>query len=350
MRNKIVYFGSYHPKYSRNILTKKAFTSLGFRVIDCQDSTGGLSHYFRLIKRYLKIQKDSDVIFIGVLGHYDLPIAWFLAKIFKKSTIFDCFYSLYDTYVSDRKTTNAFSLNALRFYLYDWISVRLADKVILDTKENIDYFVKTFKISKTKFAEVPVTADPDVFKYAPKKNNRIFAIGFYGSFLPLHGVDRIILAMKLINTRNVQCILTGKGYEVKKIRKMITDNNLSKKVHLYEKKTAYKDLPKFLKKLDLFLAGPFGQSDKAKRVLPAKAVEALASGVPTIVANTPATVRLLKDYKNDVIWLKNTNPIALSGLIMSVYSAKKRSKSPNFQLKSLGFENYKNKLKNIVLN
>ena len=166
----------------------------------------------------------------------------------------------------------------MRFYFYDWISVRLADKVILDTQENIDYFIKKYKARRNKFFELPVTADPDIFKTSPHKKHKVLTAGFYGSFMPLHGADTIVDAANILKTEKIKFYLLGIGPGALKIKKKIKNLGISNKVVFENKKIAYNQLPRFLAKIDLFLAGPFGETDKAKRVLPAKAVEALKAG------------------------------------------------------------------------
>lgn len=353
MKKKVVYFGSYHLEYSRNLLTKKAFDDLGWRVLDCHDDTGNYRHYFRLVRKFLKFPKDFDLIFVGVLGHYDMPLAWILAKIFGKKVIFDCFFSLYDTYINDRANVQSDSLRAKRFFFYDWLSIRLADKVILDTQENIDYLVKKYKAKKSKFYELPVTADPDIFKFKPPKKHEIFSVGFYGSFMPLHGVDLIVDAVKILKNDNIKFYLSGEGPGVESIKNKIKKLSLKEVVDVDNRKVPYSHLPLFLKKLDLFLAGPFGESAKAKRVLTAKTVEALAAGVPTVVSKNSATERLLRDYGGEILWVKKNTAYELASIIgkAKAGSAKRNTnmvRKDYFTKSRLGFGSFSKKINAII--
>ncbi|OGD86899.1 hypothetical protein A2164_01020, partial [Candidatus Curtissbacteria bacterium RBG_13_35_7] len=295
---EVCFFGSFNPDYSRNILTKKAFQKIGFKIIECNDSSRGVKHYLALINQFNSKCKDCDIIFVPVMGHYEVPLAWVLAKIYRKNIIFDAFFSLYDTYVLDRQTTKSRSLTALKLKFFDFISTLLADKVILDTKENIKYFTDHYPVNKKKFYELPVTADNDIFNGNIKYSfSEILRLGFYGFFLPLHGVKMIVDVIKSTN-RQLACNMFGKGHDFLKIKRIInSDSKLRKLIFLKNKFIAYNKLPSFYESIDVFLAGPFGETSKADRVLPAKVVESLAVGCPTVVAEKPATKRLLKEYK-----------------------------------------------------
>lgn len=350
MTKKICFFGSYDPEYPRNILTKKAIEGIGYKVIECNDRSGGLMHYFRLVSKFLKTTKSSRVVVIPVLGHYDVPIAWILAKLFNKKIIFDAFYSLYETYVEDRKQIKSFSFAALRFYIYDWLSPRLADKVIFDTKEHIEYFHKNYGVKYNKMFELPVTANPDIFKFRPPKKQQNFTIGFYGSFMPLHGVDVIVKSFKYHRSTNIKCLLFGIGPGIDDTKKLIKKLEVGKNVILTHQKVEYSKLPNYFEKIDLFLAGPFGLSDKAKRVVPAKIPEALCAGIPIIVAKTLATSRLLSNM-NGIIWLDSVSPKNLSRKIEESKEAdfKRNIKIRNNFLKSqMSFKSFKTKFFKIL--
>jgi glycosyltransferase involved in cell wall biosynthesis len=60
--------------------------------------------------------------------------------------------------------------------------------------------------------------------------------------------------------------------------------------------------------------GVFGGSDKAKRVIPNKAFQALACGVPLVTADTPAARELLTDG-SDALLVPPADPEALAAAI-----------------------------------
>lgn len=344
---KICLFGSFDPKYPRNILTTKAFVSKGFDIYNCGDNSSGIKHYLNLVKQFLLNGKDCQIIFVGVLGHYDVPLGWLLAKIFHKKLIFDAFYSLYDTYIHDRQETTTASLKAIRFWIYDWLSSHMADKLIFDTLETGQYFVDHYNVNNKKIYELPVTADPQIFQPVKKIEHKYFTVGFYGSFLPLHGIDLIIEAMTLLRNNNLKLVLVGQGPGLISAKQKVKNLNLDSMVS-FENYLDYHRLPYFYSRIDLFLAGPFGNTQKAQKVMTAKTVEALSCGIVTIVGANKATKRLLKNIKGDLYFLEKNDPKALASLILKLKQKKGLKKVKNFQKSSLGFEGFSNKLLKII--
>lgn len=348
MNKSVCYFGSYKKDYPRNLLTQKAFKELGWNVIECHDDNGGIKHYTKLIRMFKKDGKKAGLIFIGVLGHYDVPLAWILAKIFNKKIIFDAFYPLYDSYVNDRKSIKRFSLTALRMYLYDLFSINMADRVLLDTKENIDYYRRHYWCSTRKFYELPVSADPLIFNSFKPKRHKIFTVGFYGSYLPLHGVETIVNAFGLISASNYKLLLLGSGPGLNQIKQKVKKMGLKKSVKFLPN-TPYHNLPKFYKKIDIFLGGPFGDTEKAKRVVPAKVVESIALGVKTIIVDTPANKRLISKKMPGVYWTTN-NTQDLANLIVKLQKKKNtNSVGTNYLDKTvLGYNSFHDRLEKII--
>ena len=355
MTNTICFFGSYDQDYPRNKLLKKALKNTGYNLVECNDRNRGLEHYKSLIVNFTKQKNSFQIIFVGVLGHYDVPLAWLLAKIYNKKIMFDAFYSLYDTYVLDRKVAKPNSFAGFRFYFYDWLSSKLADKIILDTVENIDFFVNKYNAKREKFFELTITADFDVFKPVKKKKQDIFTIGFYGSFMPLHGVDMIIEAMAKLRSRKIKCIILGEGPGKSEILEKTEELQLQKSITFIGKNLQYNKLPTFFDQIDVFLAGPFGSTEKASRVLPAKAAESLSCGVPTIVRKSPATSRILKNYKGrNLIWLNKNTSGELAELILKCarknFDFDRVEAQKYFNESELSFNRFTNKLTSIINN
>lgn len=354
MKKSVCFFGSFVPFYSRNLLTAKAFKELGWEVIHCNERSGGIFHNFRLFFNFLLHSRDCPIIFVPVLGHFDIPIAWVIAKIFSKKLIFDAFYSVYDAYVLDRQLVSRRSIGALRYLFYDKIGAILPDRIILDTKENINFYKSIPKVKHKRYYELPVSVDPSLFKFSyTKPRSKVFRIGFYGSFLPLHGIENIIEAMAYLKEKNIKLTVLGYGQKLNEIKKIINQKKLQKIITLKDKMLPYKKLNSFYKSIDLFLAGPFGVTEKAGRVLPAKAVESLSIGLPTIVMETECTKRMLKNYKGNIYWLKKRDSKKLADKIIWIKNNQQKiyekyRNTDYFSKSNLSFSNFVSKLDKIV--
>ena len=154
----ICFFGIYKPSYTRNLTLVRGLKENGVQVIECGTRESGNKKYWQLIKKHQLIKRDYDVMVVAFPGHTIMPLAWLLAKLNRKKIIFDAFVSLYDSVILDRQQYSKKSLKALKYWLIDWFSCQLADKVLLDADEHIKYFVQTFKIKKEKFNRICVMA------------------------------------------------------------------------------------------------------------------------------------------------------------------------------------------------
>ncbi len=138
----ILYFGDFNPDYARNRVIIRGLEQNGARVI-------------------YSIRSAHDFVIVGYSdSRWTMPLAWLLCR---KPIVWDAFYSLYDSWVFDRKLVSPSSVKAKYYWLLDWLSCMLADRILLDTNAHIDYFAKTFRIDKRKFIRVLIGADDKIF-------------------------------------------------------------------------------------------------------------------------------------------------------------------------------------------
>lgn len=281
---------------TRNKIMLEALKQSGLKIIECQNREPGLKKYKELAKKFWPVRRECSVIFVAFPGYVIMPIAWILAKITGKKIIFDAFMSVYDSMILDRKIYKKFSLKSLKYFFLDWLSCWLADIILLDSDEYTKYFVKTFKIKKSKFRRVFVGSDNSVFYPRQQKENNNFLVHFHGSSnLPLHGVDYIIRAAKILGKEAIKFEIFGRlnTYE--------EAINLSRELGLkniaFIDFIPYEKLAEAMARADVCL-GKFGVSEKAARCSSFKVIEAAAMAKPLITGDTPAMREILANKKN----------------------------------------------------
>jgi len=300
----VLYFGTYTSNYPRNRNIIKGLQKNGVEVIECSIRAkprfvpNFLEICLRLIKKY---QSNYDAMIVGFPGHSDIPLAKLLTKANKKPLIFDAFLSLYDSAVFDRKVIKEGSLKSKYYYYQDKFTCFLSDIVLLDTNEHINYFHKEFGINKDKFRRVFVGTDEDIFY--PRENTKgddSFIITFHGKFIPLHGIQYIVGAAKLLeNCRDIRFEILGSGQTYNSIINLA--NKLRTSNIIFREKVKYEELPNFIKRGDVCL-GIFGDTAKAKRVIPNKVFEILAMRKPLITGDSPAIKEAsIVDRKNALL-------------------------------------------------
>lgn len=250
----------------------------------------GKLKYLKLIKRILK--RDFDKII--VTGKFVLITSWLTKPIHRKKIIFDVFISDYENLVLDRKKVKKNTIKAKLLKMGDKVSCLLSNHNILDTNEHIAYFCKEFKLKKSKFSKVYVGADDEIFKPSKIPSNK--EIEFHGTFIPLQGIEHIIRAAKELEKEKIKFKIIGEGDESKKIQKEAEKLNI-KNIEFINKNVSLTELAKEIQKSEICL-GVFGDSQKAKNVIPNKAYEIIASKKPLITSDTPGIREVFEDKKN----------------------------------------------------
>jgi glycosyltransferase involved in cell wall biosynthesis len=300
-RIKICYFGHYKPRYSRNRIIMKALRKAGAEIIEVNDQSHGILRYPKLFAK--SIIKKFDLMIVGYIGHTDMPLAKLVCALKGIPVVFDAFLSLYEANVEDRRLSKPGSLSALRWHCFDRAACRLADYVLLDTNAHIQYFMENFRIPEKKFYRVWVGADDEVMypaKHKDKRERSGFIVIFYGYFIPLHGLEHIIEAARILQAedKNVRFVIVGGGQTYPMIRELVEKQNIESVS--FTGRIPYRKLPRLIQQSDLCL-GIFGATPKAQRVIPNKVYDGLGMAKCVITADTPAVREILTHGEN--IWL-----------------------------------------------
>jgi glycosyltransferase involved in cell wall biosynthesis len=331
---KILYFGTYSidPSYPRNRVIIKGLRASGARVEEChvplwhdpKDKNRLVSKlpvfvfslpslmlaWIRLTFRFFRMKRDYDVMIVGYTGHLDIFLARLLNR--RRPLVFDAFLSLREALVEDRRL---FRVGGLWDRVLKWLdrtAALLADRILLDTDEHIIYYASSACLSRSKFIRVFVGVEEDAF--TPRKDRHLEPpmLLYFGTYLPLHGVDTIMRAAKLLEDKNVVIELIGNGPEYPKVRRLADELGL-RNVRF---KTKWLDTYSIADRVGVasICLGIFGEGGKARRVIPSKVFPALAMAKPLITGETPATAEVLRHGENAYLVPIN-NPQALARAI-----------------------------------
>jgi glycosyltransferase involved in cell wall biosynthesis len=185
--------------------------------------------------------------------------------------------------------------------------------VLLDTQAHIDFFIKEFGLPREKFEKIWIGADDSIF-YPPEtayKDNKIFTVLFFGTFIPLQGVEYIIRAARILEKEDIVFNLVGRGQERQKAISLA--RSLELKNVSFRDMMIPRDLKNEIIKSDLCL-GIFGDTPKTSLVIPNKVYEALAMRKPVITADTAAIRELFND--DNMFLVKTADPKSLAEGIM----------------------------------
>jgi glycosyltransferase involved in cell wall biosynthesis len=234
----------------------------------------------RLARRYRRAG-PHDVVLVGYFGHFDVLLARLLAG--RRRVVLDLFLSAYDTVVLDRKLVGPGSLAARLARLLDRVAVRSADLALLDTPQQVEFAVDVLGVPAGKLAAVPVGAEPGRFAPSPPPDDGPLRVLFYGTFIPLHGTLTIARAIRQLEREDVAFTVVGQGQERAAFDRELAGTD-SVAVHDW---LPYDRLGELVTDHDVVL-GIFGDTDKARRVVPGKAYQAACAGRAVVTADTPA--------------------------------------------------------------
>lgn len=277
-----------------------------------EDRAGGLvfARYFKLLVTFLEIQKQVKTIIVGFPGHFDVFLAFLLGKLFNKKVYYDIFASTYETYVIDRKVIAKNSLHAKFYYFIDWLGVKLANYVIIDTKAHGVFYKKLYDLDTKKTILVYVGSDPEYFY--PRNLKETTDVLFYGSYQPLQGTDIIVKAAAKLP--NIKFKMIGEGQERKSAENLVKSLKL-KNVEFVD----WLPLEKLAAEISMakITLGIFGNTQKARVVIPNKVYDYLASGKPLITGDSEATRELLENG-NDAVLIPLVDDLSLAREISSL--------------------------------
>jgi len=230
---------------------------------------------FNIIKELAKDVRIKNDIYIL------LPFSknQFFKNFFKRDQIInDFFISNYDTYVYDRKKISKKNPRAWWKYFQDWVNFRFSNYLLSDTQAHFNYWEELFGKFKGEHLVVPVLADKTIYYPNIEENqSKKIRILFYGSFIPLHGIDVILHAFKIMEEQGIgfEATIVGKGQIFSEMKKLFDSLDL-KNVRMDGEFIEEKALAQVIREHDIIL-GIFGDSKKAKSVIPNKLYQAVAS-------------------------------------------------------------------------
>ena len=296
------FFGGFDPEYPRNAVLRKGLARLGVETAVCR--FGG---DFKFWARYPLLLLDAArrglwrpggasrgrCLFLPEFCAKDVPLGKLLAVLNSRPLIFDPLAARYETKIIDWGRLRPYTPQAWWNFRIDALSFRLADLILADTSAHKNYYCETYGIDPAKVEVLPLGYDDDIFsptlgsEVLPSegKEKNGFQVLFFGSFLPLHGVEVVTGAARLIEAADpsIRFRLIGQGRTMAEAKAASAGAaNLE-----FIPRMPISALARSVEAADLCL-GIFGATEKARRVVPHKIFQAMGLGRPVVTLRTPA--------------------------------------------------------------
>jgi len=311
---RVLYFGTYERRYPRNAQVISALRGAGVEVIERHEPVWegqeekwslGPGAAVRLVLAELRLLARrgprTDAVIVGYPGHLDLLAARRAAR--GAPVVFNPLVSLTDTLVGDRGRFRHGSLVERALRTIDRRALRSADVVIADTDAHAEFLAGLAGLPRDRFEVCFVGAEERVFQPGWDPEEPFTAL-FVGKLIPLHGLETILeaarlapdLRLRIVGSGQLDPLLAGRPANVE-----------------WAPWVDYERLPEELNRASCAL-GIFGTSEKAQRVIPNKAFQALACATPLVTADTPAARELLVDGESALL-VPPGDPEALAGAL-----------------------------------
>lgn len=243
--------------------------------------------------RFRRLSSPPDWIIVGYPGFLDAHLARWLAR--GKPVALVAFISLYDTIVADREKVNPGSGMARLLMYLDRAAFQAADVVLVDTNVQGRYYAATFGLEPERFVRSFVGEDDDEFPFRPTlpRGAEPLEVLFFGTYVPLHGIETIIAAAhELRHDEGIRIRLIGNGQMFAELRERA--RILEVKAEFISDWVAPTDLVKHIESAHVCM-GVFGTTAKAARVIPYKVFDAAAIGRAIITRDSPAIREMFTD-------------------------------------------------------
>ena len=248
-----------------------------------------------------------DAVFLGFAPQLVLPL--FAHRFRKKTVDIDFFISVYDTMVCDRKKLRPGSLGAKFCHWIDTRTLKLADHVVSDTNAHGDYFSAEFGKARSAIETLYLDADTSIYyprpQVKPPELKEQFIVLYFGSVLPVQGVDVIMQAMALLaDDPRIHFYFIGP------VDQKVTPTESPNITYI--RWLSQPELAERISQADLCLAGHFNKENgKANRTIPGKAYIYEAMKKPMILGDNAATRERYTDGMPGITFVEMGSPEAL---------------------------------------
>jgi glycosyltransferase involved in cell wall biosynthesis len=226
-------------------------------------------------------------------------VLWWLSWVprpLRPNVIADAYISIWDTMFRDRSRSNQPGRANRWLKAIEARALRSAHRVIVDTVANRDWMMAEFGLEPDRIHALPLAIEAAPFLAIPppalRAPERPLRVLFVGTLVPLHGIDRIAGAIRLLGADSgIEFEIIGDGQEAGALEALALINGHAP-LRWTRSWLRLDEIADRMLDADVCL-GVFGGGAKAARVLPYKLYMALAAGraiVTQAACSLPAEV------------------------------------------------------------
>lgn len=334
---RVCFFGTYRANYVRNEVIIEGLRRNGVIVYECHatlwrsvadrvaQAGGGWKRpqfWLRVIRAYWRLLRahrrtpEYDVMLVGYPGQFDVYLGWLLSWLRRRPMVLDILMSLH-LIAEERGLTAKSPLTGRLIFWLEKGGLKLPDLLIADTPEYREYYCEKYNLSPQKFRLAPLGVDDRLYTPRPHLSppTNMFRVLYYGTFIPLHGVETMIRAAALLQADpTIRFDFYGDGQERPFAEQLAADLNVRNVRFLgwIDKET----LPDEIAQSHLCL-GVFGATKQSRCTIQNKIWEGMMMQRPVITGDAE-TIRAELQHRQHVYLVARANPQALADGIVAL--------------------------------
>ena len=308
----------YDTNYVRTTTLRESARHGSYDYVHVANKKRGIGQYFEVLFGLIKVRltRNPDVYFLTFRGYEILPIIRLITL--GKPLVYDEFINPIELVVHEQKIIKSPMLISVISWGYR-LCLKTVQHITTDTRSHAEYSAEMMNIPIDKYTVLPLGTDEETFDFAKhsgiEPDSDKFQVFYYGSMLPLHGVDVVLKAMELLKDyAGIELLMVGGKDRAKQAIEEAT--NLGARVK-HQAWIDYDKLPVAMSKASLCLGGPFGATTQSRYVITGKTYQQLSLSCPTVIGlNKESDV--FKDKFNSLI-VEQDSPAKLAEAILWAY-------------------------------
>lgn len=269
-----------HPDYVRAIALRNAVADIGDEPVVVKNRSRGVRRYAEVAGDLWRMRGDRPDAYLVTFRAFEiLPVVLALAG--RRPVVYDEFINPVEWFVEEHGKLRAGSLGAKALRAAFRGMMRRCAVVLADTDSHADHAAALMGLERERWAVVPVGTDEETFRPTSRVPATPFRVLYYGSMLPLHGLDVLLEAAVGLADRDdiVVDVVGGGDADREKV-----DAAVARGARVtYRSWVRYEELPALFASCGLAIGGPLGGTVQSRFVITGKTYQFLASGVPTLV-------------------------------------------------------------------
>jgi glycosyltransferase involved in cell wall biosynthesis len=295
------------PDYVRAIALRNAVADLGDELIVVRNRSRGIRRYAEVAGELWRMRRDRPDAYLVTFRAFEvLPLVLALAG--RRPVVYDEFINPVEWFVEEHRKLRPGSLGARALRGAFRAMMARCASVLADTASHAEHAAALMDLPRELWSVVPVGTDEATFRPTERAPGTPFRVLYYGSMLPLHGLDVLLEAAVLLAGRDDIVFEVVGGGEADRAR---VDAAVGRGARLeYRSWVPYEELPALFAAVGLAIGGPLGGTVQSRYVITGKTFQFLASAVPTLVgANLESHVF---DDRRDALVVPQGDPAALA--------------------------------------